>query len=710
MKQDEELLARIKQNFQNASEIDSDNLQNMEDDVRFVREGGEAQWPDSALIARKQIGSERPILTVNRLLSYNNNIINEIRQNCPGIKVRPCDDQADIETAEILQGIIRNIESQSKAAIAYEMAAQNMVDSGMGYFRIVSQYISDDAWAQEIAIKSIPDSMTVRTGPFKEPDGSDLRWAMIIEQVDKATFEKQYPGEVQGWQLIAAGQSNDGWVNKNTVLVAEYFEIKETQAVLIQTQDGRSVYQDEMKEGDIAQDQRKTTRKSVIWVKVGGNSILEQTELPIKYIPIIPCIGNEYYVDGKKKIYGLTRHGRSPQQLYNFAISSEAELLALSPLAPFMADVEAIQGYENLYAMANKKPIAVLPYNSISSTTGQTLPSPERQQFAAQPTGWIAAKEAAVGDIQASLGIYEAAQGNNPNNQSGKALQSIQRQASQGTFHYSSNLARSVAQCGRILVDWIPKIYDTAQIMRIIGDDETVDHVQIDPSQPQAKTEQQTEQGEIQKIYNLSVGRYDVVCDVGPSYATKRQESADSMINLIQSYPAIMQLAGDLMIKNLDWPGAEKISERLAKMLPPQLQEQPEGQDPQMQQAQQQMHQMASQMEEMGQHIQSLTDKSEIEKGHLAIDWYKAETDRLSTIAKMEAGTQPGIEPTTIEMEQHASRMATEEFQRELNIIKMIDQLKTQEPQEPAAQEAAEPQQEPAAQEQAEPQSNMGQP
>ena len=599
MKQDEELLHRIKQNFQDSSDVNADQLQDMQSDIKFVREGGIAQWPDSAVQARQQVGSERPLLTVNRLLSYNNNIINEIRQNCPGIKIRPCDDQADIETAEILQGIIRNIESQSRASVAYEMAAQNMVDSGLGFFRLVSQYVSDDAWSQEIVIKSIPDIMTVRTGPFKESDGSDLLWAMIIEQVDKKTFEKQYPDEVQSWQLISAGQANSGWIGKETVLVAEYFEIKETPAILVQTQDGRSLYQDELKEGDQVVDQRKTTRKTVTWCKVGGDSILEQTELPIKFIPIIPCIGNEYYVDGKKKVYGLTRHGRSPQQLYNFAISSEAELLALSPLAPFMADVESIMGYENLYAVANKKPVPVLPFNSISPSTGQPLPRPERQQFASQPTGWIAAKQAAVGDIQASLGIYEAAQGNNPNDQSGKAIQSLQRQASQGTFHYSSNLARSVAHCGRILVDWIPKVYDTAQIMRVLGDDDTVDHVQIDPNQPQAKTEVQNEQGEIQKIFNLSVGRYDVVCDVGPSYATKRQESAESMIELVRSYPNIMPIAGDLLVKNLDWPGADKISERLKKMLPPQLQEAQEGQDPQMAQAQQQMTQMAQQMEEM---------------------------------------------------------------------------------------------------------------
>jgi len=519
-----------------------------------------------------------------------------------------------------------------------------------------------------------------------------MKWAMIVEQMDKDAFEKQYKDETKGWEMLENGMSNDGWVGKQTVMVAEYFEIKESPAMLGQTQDGRTIYLDEATEQDQIVNQRKTIRKTVSWVKVGGDSILDQTELPISYIPVFPMIGNVYYADGKKKTFGLTRHGRSPSQLYNFAVSSEAELLALSPLAPFLADVEAIAGYENLYAQANKKPLAVLPYNSISASTGQQLPRPERQQLVSQSTGWIAAKEAAAADIQASLGIYDAAMGDSPNNQSGKAVLSLQKQASQGTYHYSANQALTIAHCGRVLVEWIPKIYTEAQVMRILGEDDEVSHVQIDPDQPQASIETQDEAGEIKRIYNLSVGRYDVVCDVGPNYATKRQEAAESMLELIRSYPDIMPIAGDLLVNNLDWPGADKISERLKKMLPPPLQEKDDKPNPEAEQLNGQMEQMAGQMEAMGAHIKDLEDKTEIDLKKIEIEWFKAQTVRMAEIAKIEAGTQPGIEPSTMEIERHVSDMADAEHRRELEILKTIHSMQPQpEPEQPMPQEQAAP-------------------
>jgi len=714
-KDDIELLARIKKRFDESNSVNSEEISMMQSDIKFVREGGKAQWDDAAVNSRQQVGSERPILTVNRQLAYNNQVVNEMRQNRPGIRVRPCDDQSDKETAEVLQGVIRNIQAISKASQAYDIAAQNCVDGGIGYFRLINQYVSDDAWQQELIIKSVPDIATVRCGPYFELDGSDMKWAMIVEQMDKDAFEKQYKDDTKGWEMLENGMSNDGWVGKQTVMVAEYFEIKESPAILGQTQDGRTIYIDDATEQDVIVNQRKTIRKTVSWVKVGGDSILDQTELPISYIPLFPMIGNVYYADGKKKTFGLTRHGRSPSQLYNFAVSSEAELLALSPLAPFMADVEAIAGYETTYAQANKKPFSVLLYNSISATTGQPLPKPERQQLVSQSTGWIAAKEAAAADIQASLGIYDAAMGDSPNNQSGKAVLSLQKQASQGTYHYSANQALTIAHCGRVLVEWIPKIYTEAQVMRILGEDDEVSHISIDPNQPHASVESQDEAGEIKRIYNLSVGRYDVVCDVGPNYATKRQEAAESMLELIRSYPDIMPLAGDLLVNNLDWPGADKISERLKKMLPPPLQEKDDKPNPEAEQLNGQMEQMAGQMEEMGAHIKDLEAKTEIDRQKLEIEWFKAETARMAEIAKMEAGTQPGIEPTTMEIERHISDMADAEHRRELDILRTIHSMQPKEEMEqpePSEQphmqeipsaEAQEPVQEPAEVESVEP-------
>jgi len=707
---DEKLIARAKQRFTDSMSEEAVQRAEMAHDLKFVRLGGVHQWDDAAVTSRQLVGQERPILTINRIAAFNNQVINEIRQNRPAIKIRPCDDHADIETAEILQGVIRNIESQSNAGIAYETAAANMVDCGLGYFRIIPQYITNDAWEQELVIKRVPDiSKVVSDAGSTEPDGSDSRWGGIMEEIPRDDFDEQYPEESQGW--VASGATDSEWTNKKVVRIFEYFEKKETPEKIHVLTDGRVIWDSELKEGDEIKDSRKSSKTSVMWYKLGADCVLESTELPITSIPIIPCIGNEVWTDGKRTIYGLTRHGKSPQQLYNYQSSCEAEYLALSPLSPFMASVEAVQGYSDDYAVANRSPKSVLFYNAYDED-GRALPKPERQQPAQVPTGIVNAKAAAIDDIKSSLGIYDATLGNNPSDQSGKAVLSLQRQASQGTFHYSANMARSIRQAGRILVEWIPKVYDTARIMRIIGEDDEIDHVKIDPELQGAKGEIEDERGEIQKIYNLSVGRYDVYADVGASYATKRQESAESMMQLVQSYPDIMPIAGDLIVKNLDWAGSDAISERMKKMLPPPLQEPEKGQqapDPAAQQAEQQMGQMADQMEHMSQEIARLSDDKDLKMMELDIKRYDAETKRIKTIADIEAGTQEGIEPTTLEIEAHANQMMNDEHARELAIKQEIHKQHMdlnpppQTLQESPQGEAAEPVQEPQAIEQAEP-------
>jgi len=598
-----------------------------------------------------------------------------------------------------MQGIIRNIENVSNAEVAYNTAAACMVDAGLGYFRILSQYVSDDDWTQELVIKRIPDIFKVYFDPNStEPDGSDARRAAIVEEIAKDVFDEMYPEEANGFS--AAGIEESDWTNKKVVRVCEYFEAKDKPAELCQLSDGRVLWRDELTDSDQVASSRKSKRTTICWYKIGADSILDHTELPIKFIPIVPMQGNEVWTDSKRTLSGLTRSGKSPQQLYNFWASAEAENLALVPLAPFIGDPESFQGYEGLWAGANKKPLAYLPYNSISATTGQQLPRPERQPFAGAPQGLIAAKQSAIDDIKSSLGIYDAALGSNPNDQSGKAVLSLQKQASQGTYHYSANAARSIQHCGRILIDWIPNVYDTEQVMRIIGEDDEIDHVQVSPNTEQSVTEQQTEQGEIKKIYNLQVGKYDVYADVGASYATKRQESAESMMSLVQSYPQIMQVAGDLLVKNLDWTGAEAIADRLKKMLPPNLQPEPEGQqpeDPQLQQAGQQMQQMSEQMQHMGAEIQRLQDEHEFKDRELKIKEFDAETKRI--VALMPDKVSEPMGASTLELEKHASAMMDAEIKRGLDVQnaihqQTIDHAKLAQAQEPAQQEQTEPQQE----------------
>ena len=245
------------------------------------------------------------------------------------------------------------------------------------------------------------------------------------------------------------------------------------------------------------------------------------------------------------------------------------------------------------------------------------------------------AVQLAENDIMQSMGIYQPSLGGESNETSGRALLLRQKQSETGNFHYQDNLNRSIRQVGRIVVDMIPSIYDRQRVIRILGEDGTPKTVNVDPNLPQASAN--TDNPAIDSIYNPTIGEYDVVCDSGPSYATKRDEAANMMLSLTQANPTLFQTIGDLMIKNMDWPGAEEISKRLQALLPPQLQQMQDGTkvDPQMMQAQQMMDQMAQQMEHMSMELQNMRDQKALEIQRAEREWFDSQTKRIDVEGKL---------------------------------------------------------------------------
>ena len=639
MADDSKLIAKIQTRFQLAADLESEGRIERLDDAKFVRLG--QQWPESVKRDRERPGQERPMLTINRIFQFRNQIINEIRQNKPGIKIRPVDDTADVETAEVLQGLIRHIQDASRADIAYDTAAEWQVDTGLGYFRIVTEYTDGDTFDQDIVIKRVPDPFKVYFDPEStEPDGSDARWAFIVEDWSKEEFEAEYPDiDVTGWKDGVTGD-RQGWFGKDFVRIAEYFELESKPRTLVKLSDGSTGWEDDLSEEQAALvvDKRKSEYKVCNWYKVGGDKILDKSELPCCYIPVIPVIGSEIWLEGRRHVHGLTRHGKDAQRQYNFFQSANTELMALAPRAPYIVAEGQIDGYEQEWAMANRHNLSVLTYNPVSFG-GTVIGAPQRQQGISTNPGFEAGMQRAVDDMKASMGIYDASLGNRESNQSGKAILSQQNQASVGNFHFADNLNRSIRHAGKIILQMIPKIYDTQRIIRLMGEDESVKHAEINPNAPKASQQVSDEMGEVKTIYNLGVGKYDVVVDTGPSWATKRQEAAQSMMAFVQADPAVLQIAGDVIVRNLDWPGAEEIADRMKAMLPPQLQKEvsEDGQQPQIDpQIEQQMNQMADMVQHLSQELQAAQSKLNSDEDKLEIDRFKAQTDRLKVIADIE--------------------------------------------------------------------------
>jgi hypothetical protein len=639
---DEKLIEEAKKRFAKSVEAEAENRKNWIDDVQFY--SGE-QWPTE--IRKSREIDSRPCLTVNRLPQFVRQVTNDQRQNRPSIKIRPADDNADPETAEILQGLVRHIESNSNADQAYDNAFFYAVTGSFGYFRIVTDYASDNSFEQEIFIRRIANPLSVYgDADSNEPDGSDWNYCFVVEEVPSEQFEAEHGKEtVADWDQGSG--SDGGWVTKEVVRVAEYYYV-ETQKVKIYLHADGSVSEEPGADPMFPDlDSREVSKRVVKWAKIGGDKVLDKTDLPGTYIPVIPVYGDEVIIDGKKELISLIRFAKDPQRMLNYWRSTETELVALQPKAPFVVAEGQLEGYEGEWKQANTKNFAYLTYNPVD-VNGNQVPAPQRQGFAAPPSGVLQGALNAESDLKSVTGIYDASLGAKSNETSGKAILARQKEGDVSTFHFIDNMTRAIRQAGRILVQYIPAIYDTPRVVRILGEDGTEEMRQV--NQPVIEKDEQG--NPVERIYDLGLGTYDVVCAAGPSYSTQRQEAAASMQAILQAAPQLMQVAGDLLVKNLDWPGADELAERLKKTIPPELQDEEEQQiPPQVQQAMQQMEQAIQQREQMIQQLMQELQSLKAQEGNdqakvaidakkVEIDAYKAETDRLKVELEAQAAQQ----------------------------------------------------------------------
>lgn len=606
------------------------------------------QWPGDIRKDRDRDG--RPCLVINRLPQFIQQVTNDQRQNRSAIKVHPLDSQADQDTADVIQGLIRHIEYNSNAEVAYDTAFESAATGGFGYFRIVTDYVSPDSFDQEIFIKRIRDPFSVFFDPYsQEPDGSDAAWAFIVDEMKSDEFKAKYPDSelTEALNSQTIGNSVPGWVGDSGIRIAEYFykTFKDEQIHLLST--GETVRDAELHDrltaaasaGIQTQVVRsRSTRVPVIkWCKINGVEVLEKTDWPGAYIPIIPVYGAELYVNGQRVLESVIRHAKDPQRMLNYWRSAETEAIALAPRAPWIAAEGQLEGYESEWKTANRRNHAYLYYKP-TTLNGQPAPPPQRQAFEPAVQAITQAAMMAGEELKSTTGIYDAGTGAQGNETSGVAIQRRGNQIQTSTFHFVDNLKRSQRHCGRILVDLLPKIYDTARAARIIGDDGTQKLVRINQNHVDPET------GE-ERIYDVTVGRYDVVIDTGPSFASKRQEAAESMQNAIQAFPPLMQAAGDIMIRNMDWPGKDEIADRLQKMLPPQLQDDPKNQQvpPQVQALIQQQHAYVQQLEAKYNDAVKLIETKKMELDHRErVEMIKTQADVEINLAKLQS--QSGIE------------------------------------------------------------------
>lgn len=644
-------LHEAREQFDRASEYWDEDRRAALEDIKF--RAGE-HWPEAILSQRQR--DKRPALTLDKLSQYVRQIVNDGRQNRPSIKVRPVDSGADIATSEVFQGIIKHIEDHSNADAAYDTALDSAATCGQGYFRVLTEYAGDNTFDQEIVIKRVRNPLNVIIDPdSQEADGSDMKFAFIIEEMPMDEFEAAYPNKKPtDWQ------TNDNYCDwfGDHVRVAEHFYVEERDRKLHLLEDG-SVIDDkrlsQLKEAGVGlegviRESRNIPERRVMRAKMCGSCYLEEpVEWKGRWIPILVVWGNETDIEGKVMHSGIIRPGKDPQRLYNYSRTAFAERVALTPKAPWVAAEGQVEDYSDEWETANVENHSVLRYRPVS-LNGSPVPPPQRQTAADVPAGFAQDMQISEHDIQAAIGMYAASLGAPSNERSGKAIMARQKEGDVGTFHYHDNLNRAIRHCGRILVDLIPHIYDSTRVVRMLGYDGTPGEANLDPSIPTA-----SQKMGVGMVYNLGVGRYDVAISTGPSYSTLRQEAASAMIEMVQANPTLMQTAGDLLVKNMDWPGAEELSERLKLLLPPEIQQAeqnkkkqtmpPEMQkameqfdmamqqkDAELQQAMQMIEQMQGEMQRLKTDIDARKDEVIIKAADTEIKAYQAETQRLQAV------------------------------------------------------------------------------
>ena len=545
------ILKEARERLKLAQDEDYENRQEAYDDLRFLAVPN-SQWPAPILADRQADG--RPCIVINKLPVFIDQVVGDERQNRPTIKVIPVDDKADVRTAEILSGWIKNVEQTSNSDVAVDHAFEHAVSCGYGAMRVITEYSTDDSFEQDVYIKKIDNALAVYFGRHSEYDCSDAMYCFIISDISREEYKDKYGEDAMPFNY-ADSQYIEGWCTQNTVRIAEYFVKEPENKTIYQLQDGRTV--EKLEEGDVSVKKRKVKSFKIKWYLLSGNKVLDEKTWPgRKYIPVIPVWGKELNVGDRRVIRSLIRNAKDPQRMYNYWVSSDTELVSLAPKTPYIATAKQIAGHEQQWNEAHRKNYPYLLVNPDPSAPGW----PHRQAPPQASSAMTEKIQMSDQEIRDTTGLQKASLGMQSNERSGIAIRERQRQGDIGTFAFIDNLARSITYMGKILVDIAPSVLDTERIIRLGMEDgqqqfEAVNVVTFD--------------GKV--LNDLSMGTYDVVVTVGPSFSTQRTEARQSMSEFIQYFPQAAPLIGDLLAEAQDWKGADKFAERLRFMLPPEI-------------------------------------------------------------------------------------------------------------------------------------------
>jgi len=578
--EDDKILKEAKENFKRWQDWESDFRWRYINDVKFANADSDNgwQWPDDLRADRE--ANKRPALTLNKVQRLVAMITNDARQNKPSITIKPTGNESSYKSAQVYEGLVRDIEYKSAAQSIYDECTDSQVEGGIAYFRINQVYTDDDSFDQELRIEPVRDHLGVFLDcDIKQKDGSDALWGGVFDDMPKAEFEKLNPD----LDMAQIGQTTifdegDTWLKEDSIRIAEYYRIVQTEDELYWVEDDKGDsstfkaseapkgFKKSLVVGKFKK--RKIINRQLEWYKIAGHQIIDRRKLKGRYIPIVRVVGVERVIDGKLERKGFVRPIKDAQRMYNYNASGEIESGALQTKTPWVGAAAAFEGNETAWSNANTQNAAYLTFKHLDSE-GQPLPPqalPQRLQPPQSVPAFIQGMQ--IADAQMSMvgGQENSTLGKEGQEKSGIAIQQRQRQGDLATYLFVNNLALAIRYAGRIIIDLVPHIYDTKRVIQILGKDGTQSKVTVDPNADDAYQEVK-EADIVNVLFNPSVGKYEVESDIGPAYATQRQEAWNAFVQIVTGAPALIDEIGDLMFRSADFPLADKIAERLRRKI-----------------------------------------------------------------------------------------------------------------------------------------------
>jgi hypothetical protein len=607
----EDYLKNLREEYEADLQADEMNRREAITDLEFA--AGQ-QWDPRVLQAREGL----PCLTINTIPQFTAQLVGDWRQNKASIKVLPAED-GDQDVANIRADLIRSIEYKSRADRVYANAFESQVTCGDGAFRVSVDYAKDDVFDQELGLNAIDDPLSVIWDRFSiDPTGKDATRCFVEDRLSRKELKKKWKdadpstlGDRFGKEL-----STTGWVDNDSVKVVEHWRMIERDRLIGLFPDGaiRHIEADNLEEITTKHGAPvKLRRAPCLYAQmhlVTGFAILDGPyEYKLNRLPIIRMMGRTYNVEGKRIRYGLVRNMKDSARLRNFWRSVAAEQLGYAPKAQWIAPESAVEGREEAFRRAHLSRDPLLVYNDGAEAPPERIPPPTPEM--------ALLNEAQINsqDMKDVTGIHDASLGIKSNETSGKAIMARQREGDVASLTYYDNGNASILEAGDVLNQLISQIYDSTRIIRIVGEDEAARLVRInDPNDPSSP--------------NLAVGGYDVAITTGASFTTRRAEAAEAMMNAVQVWPQLIQVAGDIIAKAQDWPGADKLADRLKKTIPPQFldpeDQQEGGQAPQID---------PEQMQSLFEDYQKTKEELAQLKADREIEWYNAETQRIRALS-----------------------------------------------------------------------------